>query len=87
MGLNLKAPKFYVYETCIPGHYLHIEATNIDENDVATLISPTFYGAACVSFYYHSYGQHTGKLMVRERNAYTWDKVIFEIEGFNGQYG
>ena len=65
---------------------MFIESSDHSKFEYATLLSPYFSGAACVTFWYHSYGQDTGTLKVRERNNDGLNNIVFKVEGVNGRF-
>ena len=76
------------------GNYAYIEASLKQENQTASLASPTlaatkssFYasGACIVRFWYHMYGAHIGSLNVYTATNYgTPDKTVWSLSGNQG---
>lgn len=69
--------KFFSFST---GKYLYTEADYPrKKNDIAQIISPSFSGAFCVSFFYHMHGAAVGGLRLLVD-----DRAVFEISGEQG---
>jgi len=66
--------------------YLETSAGAVNVGTEAALTTPTFKGYKSVNFYYHMYGQSTGKLMVQAKKGNKWS-VVWMIEGQSQRSG
>ena len=64
----------------IAGYYMYTEATPVNENNTARLLSPVFFTRSssnirgCVQFWFHMYGSDMGTLRVRVNGQVIWKR-------------
>ena len=70
-----------------PGYYLYAEASNRQASDRAIISYPTSsleQQTACMSFWYHMFGQHVGTLKVTEVKEGGQVNTLWEHSGDQG---
>ncbi|CAH1233158.1 MALRD1 [Branchiostoma lanceolatum] len=71
------------------GHYVYLEASNIDPGVTARLLSPTLpaiplsssHTSYCLSFWYHMYGLHIGTLTVKQKGSGAYEVPVWSLSG------
>uniref|UniRef100_A0A671Y6Q6 Neuropilin n=1 Tax=Sparus aurata TaxID=8175 RepID=A0A671Y6Q6_SPAAU len=70
-----------------PGNFIYMQLSDDDDEQVATLVSPSITtpdADLCMSFWYHMFGEHAGALHIKQRKEAEASQILWTVSGHQG---